>query len=539
MAPEADQSSREARFRAAAASGAFTVAEQLVGELAADSASARAFALELTAARWIAGQPAGRLPSPAQLDAALEASTASTLARVAAFGARAAVLRFDGDALGTWHGWLERLAATASAPEVLLRLLAVRAWRSLFAGDHDDAARAAGEAGALARSEGIGDAVVELQALGALTALGAGRPDEATAAARRAFRMARSESIPPHEFLANLVLARVRRVTGAPHLASRILGVLRDLASAPFLAWLDYELGLAGGRVSPEAAGAGAALARFVDALPDREADLDVGALRKSVAGFRDLRVEVEDLLAAVGVGAGGSPRMQDWLTGRAHPVPRGLHALSSAEDSVPAVAYVLASPGEPATRLLSLGLARAARAQGVHRIEPGRRPQERTDAAIACLAMRPDAVDERAFFQELYGFAYRPELHGSVLSTLVHRVRATVAGAATLHRERGMLRLELTAPLVAWDPRCQRPLEDRILGVLTQTGAATAKRTADLLGIPLRTVQAALGQLVEAGACKRDRQGRNIEYTVEDTTFSEPTLTRARAWRGDIVASG
>jgi hypothetical protein len=42
------------------------------------------------------------------------------------------------------------------------------------------------------------------------------------------------------------------------------------------------------------------------------------------------------------------------------------------------------------------------------------------------------------------------------------------------------------------------------------------------------------LGDLVESGACRRQRKGRSIEYEVEDTTFSQPTITRARVWRGE-----
>jgi hypothetical protein len=59
--------------------------------------------------------------------------------------------------------------------------------------------------------------------------------------------------------------------------------------------------------------------------------------------------------------------------------------------------------------------------------------------------------------------------------------------------------------------------------------GAMSAEHAAQRLGVPLRTVQALLAQLVEEGECHADKNGRRVQYRVEDTTFSEPTQRSAQ----------
>jgi hypothetical protein len=99
------------------------------------------------------------------------------------------------------------------------------------------------------------DVVVDAASLRALS-----MSDDATAIlesldqARRASRMARTEALPESEYLANIVLARMRRLAGFPYLAAHILTAVRRYASAPWHPWIAWELLLAGGL-----AGAGAA----------------------------------------------------------------------------------------------------------------------------------------------------------------------------------------------------------------------------------------------------------------------------------------
>jgi predicted ArsR family transcriptional regulator len=73
-------------------------------------------------------------------------------------------------------------------------------------------------------------------------------------------------------------------------------------------------------------------------------------------------------------------------------------------------------------------------------------------------------------------------------------------------------------------DPRQGAHEDDRVLQLVARRGRLTAKDTSQELGIPLRSAQAALEALLTSGACSRERNGRSIEYRVDDTTFQEPT---------------
>jgi hypothetical protein len=46
------------------------------------------------------------------------------------------------------------------------------------------------------------------------------------------------------------------------------------------------------------------------------------------------------------------------------------------------------------------------------------------------------------------------------------------------------------------------------------------------MLRIPLRSIQKILRELLDDNACVSEGQGRRVEYYVEDTTFSEPTIS-------------
>jgi hypothetical protein len=66
------------------------------------------------------------------------------------------------------------------------------------------------------------------------------------------------------------------------------------------------------------------------------------------------------------------------------------------------------------------------------------------------------------------------------------------------------------------------------VLQLVARCGRMSAKDTSQQLGLPLRSAQAALEALVATGACTRERNGRAIEYRVDDTTFQEPTGERS-----------
>ena len=89
--------------------------------------------------------------------------------------------------------------------------------------------------------------VVEVTALRALVLASLAKTGDALTFARRASLMARTEAEPDAELLANIVLARMRRHVGKPHLAVRILDALARLVPHAPRAWLEWERLLAGG----------------------------------------------------------------------------------------------------------------------------------------------------------------------------------------------------------------------------------------------------------------------------------------------------
>jgi DNA-binding transcriptional regulator YhcF (GntR family) len=73
-------------------------------------------------------------------------------------------------------------------------------------------------------------------------------------------------------------------------------------------------------------------------------------------------------------------------------------------------------------------------------------------------------------------------------------------------------------------------------LRYLAQEGAASARDAARGLGVSLRAAQGALKELSSAGACQTRREGRAVEYVVEDTIFSEPTQRLAAESLASLV---
>ncbi len=110
------------------------------------------------------------------------------------------------------------------------------------------------------------------------------------------------------------------------------------------------------------------------------------------------------------------------------------------------------------------------------------------------------------------------------MLDVLLHRARAHLGDAGGITRSRGVLTLALARPLLLVDPRGAPHDDDRVLQLVARCGRMSAKDTSQQLGLPLRSAQAALEALVATGACTRERNGRAIEYRVDDTTFQEPT---------------
>ena len=385
--------------------------------------------------------------------------------------------------------------------------------------------------------------VVDTTALRALLALNAGDLPQAVERARRASRMARTEAIPRAEFLAHLVLARVRRISGKPHLAARIASSLLEFAAPAWHPWILWELDLAGGEpprgAQPAApwplldqvrevlaAAQSGDHARF-DAALARAAERAACAAWLS-ADLRLLHHLVDPCLPLDAL----DPAAVPWVRGQVTETPHGLHGLCSSPTGVDpeeaAVAFVIAGPGQLPRRTLLQGL-ELVPGSGV-RVAQMRRKSGRLDTAAAALALAgAEGMESTEFFRAVYGFAYSPELHRGVIKTLVHRLRARLEDLARIHSEGGRLAMEPLAALILPDPRCAAALNDRVLWLLSTHRGLSARDAAQRLNLPLRTIQTALHELVEDGSCESQRSGRSVSYEVEDTTFSEPTLVLRR----------
>ena len=133
---------------------------------------------------------------------------------------------------------------------------------------------------------------------------------------------------------------------------------------------------------------------------------------------------------------------------------------------------------------------------------------------------------------EAVYGFGYEPAAHDGLLRVLVHRCREL----APIHAEGGRLEMSIDRPIAIADPRCSLPIEASVLSILGRRASVGTREIAAELRLPVRTIQEALQRLGEEGAIVEQRDGRHIEYAVEDTTFSEATarlrLSRAPSAR-------
>ncbi len=417
-----------------------------------------------------------------------------------------------------------------------LEAQALRALAKALLGRTDEALREAAAVRALATAASSPAAVCDVASIRALATATSGDLEGATELARRASMMSRTEALQEQETLANLVLARVRRLTGRPFLATRILGALARFSSPAWRPWIDWEHTMASGapggaiRRDDDAAGL---LARAIEAARLGNQSGFVASMAAGLAGLRGLAGHVADLDAArIALDPEADPGpvtapLARWRRGLDDEVPRGLLGLTTSADPGDAAVVVLARPGTPGARLLGPG-APLVEAAGAARLPQMQRRQGRTDTALAVLALAGDeGLSEDELFRAAYGFAFSHSVHGGVLDVLLHRARAHVGAAGEITRGRGVLALAVRSPLLLVDPRCAPHDDDRVLQLVARCGRLSAKDTSQQLGLPLRSAQAALEALVATGACTRERNGRAIEYRVDDTTFQEPTGQR------------
>ena len=431
---------------------------------------------------------------------------------------RHALLAFDRSLLAEAIG-LHQSVAPSEDPA----LLCARGWLAVFEDDVDKSQRYATDAtrGAMALSDA--QSLVEATTLKAWAALLQGELEAAIAIGRRASRMARTESLPHAEYLANITLSRIRRLTGMPHLAVHILIALLRVAPFVFRRWMRWELTLAHGEPGPIGGPDGAdRLTKGLHSTDGTACDRAFGDAAQWVQGFASLRRELEDLHALVRPNR-PARRLLPFRRGEVDDVPYGflLHGTRSTEGSENC-AWVLGYPNARGLRVLSPGVRWL---DGVNLLAKTPRKRMRTDSALAALVLAgPKGTLETAFFERLYRFTYDPELHENALTTLYQRVKERLGSFGVLRRADGRVRVELNAALLVPDPRCGPPQEFALLAWLGRKGGQSARDAAMELGMSVRVAQKALRKLVDEGVCVAEREGRLVYYRVDDTTFSEVT---------------
>ena len=446
-----------------------------------------------------------------------------------------AIVALDGPGLARWLTVHD--GVPAEEPRDAIGRALSRGWSELFSGA--EAAAPLAELEREAATSDCADLVIEAATLRALRASANGDLTEATTLARRASRMARVEGLPHPEVLANLVLARIRRRTGAPHLAARILGALAEIAEPRFHAWIAWELAFAGerdraitllghGETDDRLRRAATALTTMLDPPSAERAEpfrASAEAARQLTTGCRFAHQEAEALYRAIDPGVPLETldgELRSWCAGVMRTPPAALlgwctEQLIDGEARAPA--YATRAGRGAARRVLGLGLGLVAAPPDAAMKK--NKARQNTALSVLLLAGR-EGLDDETFFSSTYGFELELSAHRSALHVLKHRLRAQLPAGARLVRVGPMNRLE-SAQLTVPDPRCGRRTTDRVLRALAGRGAS-AKEVAASLDIGVRTAQKVLQALVVDGSCLARKEGRQVTYVIEDTTFQEPT---------------
>ncbi len=477
-----------------------------------------------------------------ELEAALQAGTdARDVVLDACFHAEThAFITFDRHTLARLHALRASAGSSAAHGElerhrVLLMLEILSAGGAALRGETLRAIDLAERGG----NDGL---LVELLALQALVESGANEMTLAVEHARKAARLARAHEQRIGRFLASLILARVRRLSGRPHLAARILSTLMPFLPAPWRGWLHWELELAGEPLRDDALSTMrsdelvSCLRKVLDAcLRESPADFRTSAddLRSRVATLHALRPETETVLALLDWTISENslpPDCAAFVQGEQSEIPLGLHGLvlDPGSSSAAPVAFAAWFPERSPRRVLGIAAGVVSRATGARVLELSRLHSGRADVALATLALAgPTGVTEAELFRACYGFRYAPNVHEAALGMLIHRARARLPDQASVRREQGRVSLVGSRPLLAPDPRCAEHVEGRLLRLVAREGWVTTRSAARSLGVSLRTVQAAMSSLVDRGECMLDRSGRRIQYRIDDTSYAIPPAAR------------
>ena len=461
--------------------------------------AARAWSAVLRLQLYLAGMadeaPTTRVVDEAQLRRAPQATSVAC-----GLGTLISVLAFDADAVEAWVSLHRRVEHVD--PSIAARLTVGAAWLSWARGNSNpDGSLESAER--VARSQQDAALTMEATVLQSLF-----QDTDGLRLARRASRMARTEGMPQPQYLANLALARHRRLERRAYLSVHILRALLSVAPRPWWPWMHWELVLAGGEMSGELTKPALQLRGLVQSAirRDRKAVLAAanGDAPSSVVHVASTYTTVARLLL-------GHDARCEGLTAIAsfHPDRR------LASEPI----WVVAGGRSPC-RMLSLGLVFE---EDVDVLPVGRRRRGRTDAGLCELLMNgPQA--EGDYFRTLYGFDYETELHRGTRDMLYHRMRERLGSAGTLTRSEGQISVTLHRKVAVPDPRWTPGQESAILAILVELGPATPREVSDALSLPLRTAQHMLRLLADDGVCRLCRDGRQLRYQVYDTTFVKPT---------------
>ncbi|MEM9861340.1 MAG: hypothetical protein AAF938_06975 [Myxococcota bacterium] len=465
-------------------------------------------------------------PRPEEGALARAEGSAGDEALVRALLAREHTARFDHEAADSLLGAASQEASGPGAEAVEVERRLIAAMRGVPTSD----ARPASSYDASFRID-----AVSAHALGLLPL----NPDDALRFARRASRMARTEALQPSECLANLVLARVRRVRGRPHIAAHILQSLSRFAPKRWRGWIAWEWLLCGCihdarslLLSADGAAADAAsvLAEGLRAAARGERqrfDLACRGLSQRLGAFAS--TDLTPLRASMWT----SEARNSFVDCTTHALPPRIAGLGSLADldqerveSHREPALLVVRPGHASRRVFRTAFPIARSREPELAMLPTIANAARLDTAISVLAGAA-AVERAEAFEAIYRFRFVPEAHAGTFRALLHRVRKRLEGFAEVRRVGSHLSLHVHAPFAVADPRTAPDAGVHILARLSSR-RASAKELASSLRLPLRTVQTTLGELVESGECVRQRSGNQVQYMLEDTTFSEPTDVRA-----------
>ncbi len=358
-----------------AALGDFVEVERAIAALASRPEDAAwSTALGALFAMTVAGR--GALPDAGSLPATPPPPDGQPWALVARQGVLSSLLAFDPRRLRAYADALRRIAGSVPCAGSYAAVANAEGWLAILEGRPRApveprlvADGAASWDPALAIEESV-QAALEAPAHDARNALDA---------ARRASRKAAAEAILQSEYLANLVLARARRLVGTPHLALRILTSLGAVVPPAWRAWIGWELTLAG---APE----GGPLAPFlvsVAAGAMDEATRQADAALDAISGFAPLAREARGYVDLVLPLDAPSADVADWVFGRTHPIPFGLRDPTADPLSI---ALAVGAPGRRSRRLFACGLSLLSRGGDV-RIATAAARRRRTHEAVAVLA--------------------------------------------------------------------------------------------------------------------------------------------------------